>query len=261
MVNRINISFTETFKKIVFKNKDLNKSYNYAHPNKKYSIDLIIGEIIFVLKTGIAWRNLRSSMNWNTLYHHYRRFVKFDIFNKVFNYLRNIYFKSTKSNVQIIDSSFIPNKYGQNNISRNKFYKNKNGNKISLLTDIHGVPLSVFMDKGSVHDISFMSKHLKDCKFIFKNKNNTLLADKGYESKKLRGQLAENNCILIIPKKKNSKQNYFFDKKLYKSRIKVENSFQKLKAFRKIMWRYDSLFSNYCSFVLLASSILIHKNL
>lgn len=261
MNNKLNMSFVDIFKKFVMKNEDLNKSYNYNHPNKKYSIELIINEIIFVLKTGIAWRNLRSSIHWNTLYHHYRRFVKFNIFQKIFNYLRNTYFKSSHSNVQIIDSSFIPNKYGRNKISRNKFYKNKNGNKISLLTDVKGVPLSVFMNKGSVHDISFMNRHLKDCRFIYKNKNNKLLADKGYESKKLREQLKNNNCMLIIPKKKNSVQNYFFDKKLYKSRIRVENSFQKLKAFRKIMCRYERLFSNYCSFVLLASSILIHKNL
>jgi hypothetical protein len=44
-----------------------------------------------------------------------------------------------------MDSTFISNKYGSNKIARNKFFKNKNCNKISLVTDINGVPLSVFI--------------------------------------------------------------------------------------------------------------------
>ena len=77
------ISFNNFLKTIIFKNKLLNKAYNYNHPNQKYSLDLIINEIIYVLKTGIAWRHIWSKIHWNTLYHHYRRFVKFIIFKSI----------------------------------------------------------------------------------------------------------------------------------------------------------------------------------
>jgi hypothetical protein len=41
------------------------------------------------------------------------------------------------------------NKFSKNKISRNKFFKNK----LSLVTDVNGIPLSIFIDKGSVHDL------------------------------------------------------------------------------------------------------------
>ena len=47
-------------------------------------------------------------------------------------------------------------------------------------------PLSVLVNKGTVHDITFINKHYNDL-IIFSKKNNIkkyLLADKAYESKK-----------------------------------------------------------------------------
>ncbi len=61
-------SFVEILRKIILKNKILNTSFTTNHSNSKYSLDFIISEIIYVLKTGISWRNLRSSINWNTFY-------------------------------------------------------------------------------------------------------------------------------------------------------------------------------------------------
>ena len=158
-------SFIQIIKKIILKNKFLSKSFTCDHPNSKYSLDFIISEIIYVLKTGISWRNLRSSINWNTLYWHFKRFVNHNIFYKTFNFLRKKYYKNNKTNIQIIDSTFICNKYGKNKIARNKFYKNKNGNKISLLTDVNGVPLSVLVNKGTVHDLSFIEKKYQKLSF------------------------------------------------------------------------------------------------
>jgi len=88
-----------------------------------------------------------------------------------------------------------------------------------------------------------------------------LLADKAYESKKVRSKLLDHNCQLIIPKKKNANIEYFFDKHLYKKRIIIENTFQKLKSFRRIMIRYDSLFKTYSSFVYFGISLLIYRSL
>ena len=59
-----NLSFIEILKNIIFKDKNLCNSYNNNFPNQKYSIDLIINEIIYVLKTGISWRNIRSKIHW-----------------------------------------------------------------------------------------------------------------------------------------------------------------------------------------------------
>jgi transposase len=256
---KFDISFNQIIKIIILNDNKLSKYYNNDYPNKKHSIDFIIDELIYVLKTGISWRNIRSTIKWQTLYWHYRRLVDRNIFHKTFNFLRRKYFSNNKNNIQLVDSSFVQNKYGKNKISRNKFFKNKNCNKISILTDINGIPLSVLVNKGSVHDITFVDKHVEDSYFIYKYKNNQLLADKAYESKKLRDFLKNNNYQLMVPKKRRAKINYYFDKTIYKNRIKVENTFQKLKSYRRVMIRYDSLYKNYYSFVLLASSLIIYN--
>jgi len=102
---------------------------------------------------------------------------------------------------------------------------------------------------------------MNDCYFIYKKGNHMLLADKAYESKKVRSKLLNHNCQLIIPKKKNTKTEYFFDKHIYKKRIIIENTFQKLKSFRRIMIRYDSLFITYSAFVYFGMSLLIYRSL
>ncbi len=127
---------------------------------------------------------------------------------------------------------------------------------------MHGIPLSVLINKGTVHDLSFIENNIKDCCFIYNNKcHNLILADKGYESKKIRNKFTNYKISFMIPKKKNSNTNYYFNKQIYKKRIRIENSFSKLKAFRRISNRYDSFIKNYNNFLYLACSLLIFRNM
>ncbi len=108
---------------IINKDEELSAAYNKDHPNKKYSIELIIDEIIYVLKIGIAWRNIRSPIKWQTLYGHFKKLARHNVFIKLFHYLRQHYIHQTPIDTIIVDSTFIVNKYGHNKVSRNKFYK------------------------------------------------------------------------------------------------------------------------------------------
>lgn len=80
----LTLSFSKILIDLIMNNNVLKKSYNTNHPNQKYKLNKIVDEIIYVLKTGISWRNIRSTINWNTLYHHYKRFVEHDIFKQLF---------------------------------------------------------------------------------------------------------------------------------------------------------------------------------
>ena len=270
---KLNISFINFFKNLVINNKNIGKFYDKKYTNTKYELDDIINGIFYILKTGISWRDSLYFINYNTLYYHYSRFVKYDIFKKIFLKLRKQNLLSNKSNIHLIDSTFILNKFGHNKIKRNKYFKNKNCNKISMITDINGLPLSILINTGNVHDLSFVEKHMKDMYIFTKNKKNNdnnnnnnnnnylLLADKTYESSKHREYINKFNYQFMIPKKKNMNRDYHFDKNIYKSRIIIENTFQKLKVFRRIMIRYDSLFKNYFSFVYFGCSLLIYNYL
>jgi len=58
---------SQVFINIVMKNKVLSRSYYMTFPNTKYSLNDIIDEILYVLKTGISWINIRSPIRLNEL--------------------------------------------------------------------------------------------------------------------------------------------------------------------------------------------------
>lgn len=183
--------------------------------------------------------------------------------------------KNKDSNIHIIDSTFIMNKYGTNYVARNKFFKNKNCNKISLMTDNMGIPISVLVNSGNIHDINFIEDHMKDLHYYKKNnkfsgkiktnkrypKNMYFLADKAYESKKMRDNLSKYNYKVMIPAKKNAKTKYEFDKTIYKKRNIVENTFSKIKTFRRVNIRYDKLLNSFSAFVYLGAALLTFNGL
>ena len=119
----------ETFVNIIIdcilKDTKLSKYYSSKFPNSKYSLKSIIVDILYVLKTGISWRDLRSTNKWQSVYYHFNRFIKFDIFKKIFFKFRNKV-KHYNPNILIIDSTFICNKFGKNKLGRNKCHKNEN---------------------------------------------------------------------------------------------------------------------------------------
>jgi transposase len=253
--------------------KAFNKSFNnYKNKLKKYDLKLIINEIYYILKTGLSWRNYRGPINYNTLFYYNNKLAKERIFEKAYIKLLNDYYKTNKQSkikYQLIDTTFIRNKLGSENISLNKFYRNKKCSKISLLTDELGIPISIIYDKGSKADISFTKENINKTlikintkKYMNNNKfKQILLADKGYTSKQLKEDLNKEGYIIIVPPKKNSKNIFEIkDKIIYKKRMKIEQIFSRLKQSRRIDTRYERKTINYISFVY-ASLIKIVSNI
>ena len=65
-----------------------------------------------------------------------------------------------------------------------------------------------------------------------------LLADKGYDSNEIIDVATEQGMTVVIPPKKNRKEQRAYDKALYKYRHLVENAFMHLKRWRGIATRY-----------------------
>lgn len=112
-------------KNMVLKTNKLKDTYIKKHSNAKYTLDTIIDEIIYFLKSGVSWRMLRSPINYKTLYWHYSMFVKYNIFFKVFNKIKKLYTNTLldDTNTMYIDSTIIYNKNGINKIGRINFIK------------------------------------------------------------------------------------------------------------------------------------------
>ena len=84
-----------------------------------------------------------------------------------------------------------------------------------------------------------------------------IVADKGYDSEKIREQIRDKGSTPVIPRKENSLVgNDDMDWCLYKYRHLVENAFARLKHYRAIATRYDKLKRNYESMVAMACAFL-----
>jgi transposase len=259
---KLNINLQKILHDFILNDPNTRLFYLHSFTNTKYQLTDILTAILYVLKTGIAWRDLMFPIHWQSVFFHFKRLCKYSIFNKFFYFLRSKYLAVNNAEVQLIDSSLILNKTGREHIARNKFFKSKNCNKISLITDSSGSPLSMYCGLGNIHDLNLTDFHFNDLFMICgKHRTTTLLADIGYISKLFRDKLKNYNYNLMVPHKSNMKPFENFDKLLYKQRIHVEHTFSKLKQFKRIQLRYDASLSAYESFVFLACSILILRKL
>ena len=78
-----------------------------------------------------------------------------------------------------------------------------------------------------------------------------LISDRGYGSDAWRGALKAMRITPCIPPIPSRKTPIEFDKALYKQRHKVENTFNRLKDWRRIATRYDR-----CADLFMAAIIL-----
>jgi transposase len=82
-----------------------------------------------------------------------------------------------------------------------------------------------------------------------------LIADKAYDTNRLRSLLAERNIEAVIPSIARRKPLIAHDRELYRQRNRIERMFARLKDFRRIATRYDKLARNFLAAVTLAAAI------
>lgn len=106
--------------------------------------------------------------------------------------------------------------------------------KIHLLATIEKMPLDFSLTGGQVNDGKEGTVLIQRNSFKIK----TLLADKAYDTNRIRAILSENYAKVCIPPKINRKLPVPFDENLYKKRSGIENMFAQIKDWRGIAMRY-----------------------
>jgi transposase len=245
---------------------DLYRCFNFTYRTQKYKLSDILTDIIYIMKTGISYRNLRSVIKWQTVYKVYRKLVKHKVFELTYAELLRKYLKKGSLNKKLklvsTDTTFIMNKNGRQKIGLNKYYYKKRGNKLSLIIDSKGTPLVMDVFKGGKNDGKILENHLEKATIIndpyFDCYKKYFMADSMYDSKIIHLKLKEICFKPLIEQNKrgikNKKLIRRFSKKDYKiycKRSKVENVICRLKQMRRINTRYDALISTYKSYVYL----------
>ena len=83
-----------------------------------------------------------------------------------------------------------------------------------------------------------------------------LLADRGYDADWFRNALMDKGITPCIPSKKNRKVQIKHDAILYKKRHKIENTFGRLKDWRRVAMRFDRRADIFLSACALAAIVM-----
>lgn len=88
-----------------------------------------------------------------------------------------------------------------------------------------------------------------------------VVADKGYDAKANRTLARRRGIAPVIPYKKNAKARpAFFARLLYRGRARIEQTFGKLKRFKRVAFRCEKTAQNFASFVSLALGFVLMKS-
>ena len=104
--------------------------------------------------------------------------------------------------------------------------------KIHLAVDAHGLPVRIIITEGTAADCSHAAALIQHITAEH------LLADRGYDVNAIIEQAIKQGMEVVIPPKKNRKNQREYDEELYKLRHLVENAFLHLKRWRGIATRY-----------------------
>lgn len=123
--------------------------------------------------------------------------------------------------------------------------------KINTVVDALGNPICFCLTPGQACDLDGSDELLPSLEAV------TILADKGYDAdERVILPLRAAGKEIVIPPKRNRKEQRLYDKDLYKARHLIENFFAKLKQYRAIATRYDKTALNFLAAVYLAASVV-----
>lgn len=238
------------------------ESEKFASKGKsKWPMEMILGGIIWILRTGAQWRSLPQAFPPRSTVHRWLQKLGSDgVFLAVLReWIEGFYRVYSPKSTGYVDGMFVEAKGGGEGVGNTKCGK---GTKLMVITNDDIVPMAVSVGSASPHELKFLPQ-LLDSQFFPEHKFDKLVGDKAYDSDKHDKQLSiENGIELIAPNKRNRKNNKQDGRKMkvYRKRHHVENLNAHLQNYRRVVTRYEKRLSNFLSIVLLACwSIIFNK--
>jgi transposase len=139
--------------------------------------------------------------------------------------------------------------------------KRGKGTKIMAVADRTGLPVAIYGESATPHEVTLVEPTLKSC--FTPDKPERLIGDKAYDSDPLDQRLMEQGIELIAPHKANRVKPKSQDGRAlrrYKRRWKIERLFAWLGNFRRVITRFDYYLANYLGFVHLGCILILLRN-
>jgi transposase len=226
------------------------------------NMELLPG-ILKVLRSGMRWRDL-DDRRFPSGVTHWRRLRYWEKNLGLKFTLKNILQKlKMKRKLNLfaasIDGTVIPSfEFTDTTGYSGKYHKT--GTKISNFVDFLGTPLNIIFAPGNHHDLPLALPTISNNPV---GKPDNLLADKGYDSDKLRLELNKLNIKPNIPQRniKGRDKDPDYNTPLGKMRFKVERTNAWIKSFRRIHFRFDYTLASFSAFVFLALIVICIRKL
>ena len=112
------------------------------------------------------------------------------------------------------------------------------------------MPVRIIITSGTIADSSQVSQLIQgiDAK--------SLLADRGYDTNNVLEAVEEAGMEIVIPPKRNRREQRYYDQSKYEFRHIVENTFLELKRWRGIATRYAKNTSTYLASVQICCMVM-----
>ena len=96
-----------------------------------------------VLRTGMQWREIQSSVSYATVFRRFQAWSAMDVFKNAYRRALSVYLKLVPCQYYCIDSSYVKNRFGQSCVGRNHNDRGRKATKVSRITDKNGGSHSV----------------------------------------------------------------------------------------------------------------------
>jgi transposase len=170
-----------------------------------------IDAIFYVLTSGIGWNYIRGyPVTGDAIRKKFIYWSSYNIFKYAYVILVNIYLEfNINVDKLFLDASHIKNIFGKDCVGKNVYDRFRKSTKLSIITDVEGIPISMAVGPGNTHD----SKMIKDTLKLFDDIDVTyydtqyLIADKGYYGSNISEMICnEYKMILVTPDKRTTEE-------------------------------------------------------
>ena len=157
---------------------------------------LVVNSILWVLRTGAAWRDLPACYPaWSGVYARFRRWNQRGVWAAVLHEVA----QELDDESYMLDSSIVRAHQdaagARKQLGPQAIGRSRGGptTKIHAVVDALGYPVRVLLTPGQTHDVTQAPYLLEQVT------NANVLADRAYDSRKLVEQLESQGCRVVIP--------------------------------------------------------------
>lgn len=201
-----------------------------------------------MLRTGCPWRDLPALYGpWSSVYTRWRRWCQCGLWARLLQALA----REACGTLRFVDASHIKVHQDASNPAGGQQHqaigRTKGGlnTKLTAWVDGRGRAVQVSLSLGQRADV----RVLAETPWPRGLRGKTVVADKGYDSDRLRASIRRRGGRSCIPPRARRRQPARWHRGHYRRRHRVENFFQRAKRYRRVGTRYEKRDLYFLSFV------------